>query len=162
MEDKTQKVSRRGFLQVSWSVAGVAALGQSLYIGLRFLAPRQSDDPFGGLINAGLVDDFPLGSVPPFDQGRFFLVRQEDGGFLALYHQCTHLGCSVSHSSHDGDFQCACHGAAFRLDGKVLNPPAPRPLDLFPVSIENGAVTVNTAQTIERAEADPSYVVYPE
>ena len=160
MNEHEQNISRRDFLKTAWSVVGVAALGESLFVGLRFLAPRQSEDAFGSSIAAGLVDDFPSGSVTPFNQERFFLVRGEDGGFLALYRQCPHLGCTVSHDPQGGEFRCACHASAFRLDGEVLNPPATRPLDLFPLAIEDGVVTVNTAKTIHRTQAEASHVVY--
>ena len=39
-------------------------------------------------------------------------------------------------------FVCPCHASAFDARGDVLNPPAPRALDLFPVIIEAGLVKV--------------------
>jgi cytochrome b6-f complex iron-sulfur subunit len=70
---------------------------------------------------AGIVDDFPPGSVTPFNAGRFYLVRQQDGGFLALYRKCTHLGCAVPWNPAEGRFVCPCHASAFEMDGQVIN-----------------------------------------
>jgi cytochrome b6-f complex iron-sulfur subunit len=42
----------------------------------------------------------------------------------------------------------------------VLSPPAPRPLDLFPVVIEGGVVKVDTSRRIERTRFEPGQVAY--
>jgi cytochrome b6-f complex iron-sulfur subunit len=67
-----------------------------------------------------------------------------DGGFLALYRKCTHLGCAVPWNPAEGRFVCPCHASAFETDGQVINPPAPRPLDRFVVTIVDGMVKVDT------------------
>jgi hypothetical protein len=41
-----------------------------------------------------------------------------------------------------------------------LNPPAPRPLDRFPVTIENDVILVDTGEPIQRDHAQPSDIVY--
>jgi len=97
--------------------------------------------------------------VTAFREGRFYLVRLEDGGFLALHRKCTHLGCTVPWIPEEGRFACPCHASAFDLRGDVLNPPALRALDLFPVRIENGIVKVDTAAPVRRTVFDPSQVV---
>jgi len=127
---------------------------------LKFLAPRVAEGEFGAVFTVGKVEDFPAGSVTPFEAGRFFLVRLQNGGFLAMYRRCTHLGCAVPYDHGTGQFVCPCHGSAFTVEGDVLNPPAPRPLDLFVMHIENGEVLVDTGQTIERKQLDPAHVIY--
>jgi cytochrome b6-f complex iron-sulfur subunit len=57
-----------------------------------------------------------------------------------------------------GRFACPCHASVFDLRGAVLAPPAPRPLDLFPVRIENGIVKVDVTSPIRRASFEPSQV----
>jgi cytochrome b6-f complex iron-sulfur subunit len=99
--------------------------------------------------------------VTPFNQGRFYLSRLADGGFLALYRKCTHLGCSVPWDAAQKMFVCPCHASAFDAQGNVLNPPAPRALDLFAVIIENGLVKVDSGTVISRDTFDPGQVVYP-
>ena len=88
-----------------------------------------------------------------------YLVRLADGGFLALHRQCTHLGCSVPWDEASGRFVCPCHSSVFDVRGDVLAPPAPRPLDVFAVRIENGIVKVDVSAPIRRSGFDGSQVV---
>jgi cytochrome b6-f complex iron-sulfur subunit len=156
-----QKVSRRDFLKVAWGFFGGLALLETGGMVLAYLQPRLAEGEFGSLITIGLVDDFPPNSVTHLTNGRFYLVRLADGGFLALYHRCTHLGCTVPYDQTQGKFICPCHSSEFDQQGAVQNPPAPRPLDLFPITIENGEIKVDTGSPIQRAAFDPSQVVYP-
>jgi len=96
------------------------------------------------------VERLAPGSVTAFPEGRFYLARLEDGGFLALDRTCTHLGCAVPWVSSQKRFVCPCHASAFDIRGDVLSPPAPRALDLLPVRIENGIVKVETGRPIRR------------
>ena len=155
------KVSRRDFLNIAWGAAGLLAATELGLVGLRFLSPRSVDGEFGGTFNLGNPDQYPAGSVTPVEAGRFYLVRLEDGGLLAIYRRCTHLGCAVPFDQGAGQFVCPCHGSAFTPDGDVLNPPAPRPLDLFEVIIEDGQVKVDTSSPLPRQKFDPVQVVYP-
>jgi cytochrome b6-f complex iron-sulfur subunit len=155
------KVSRRDFLNIVWGAAGAIAVTELGLTGLRFLSPRTTEGEFGGLFNLGSPDQYPQGSVTPIQAGRFYLVRLEDGGLLAIYRRCTHLGCAVPYNQAAGQFVCPCHGSAFTADGDVLNAPAPRPLDLFALSINSdGEIIVNTGKAIERDHPDPEAVVY--
>jgi cytochrome b6-f complex iron-sulfur subunit len=159
-EAKQNGATRRDFLNIAWGAAGALVLGEAAFIGLRFLAPRRIEGEFGGIFNVGSADDFPPGSVTPVEAGRFYLVRLQDGGLMAMYRRCTHLGCAVPYDPASGKFVCPCHGSAFTLEGDVLNPPAARPLDLFALVIEDGQVIVDTGRPIERDAASPSDIVY--
>ena len=154
-------VSRRDFLNIVWGTAGIIAVTELGLTGLRFLSPRTVEGQFGGLFNLGSPDQYPPGSVTPVEAGRFYLVCLEDGGLLAIYRRCTHLGCAVPYDQATGQFVCPCHGSAFTADGDVLNAPAPRPLDLFTLSInDEGEIIVDTGKAIERDHPDPAAVVY--
>ena len=96
-----------------------------------------------------------------FPQGRFYLVRLQDGGFLALSRECTHLGCTVPWVEEENRFVCPCHSSAFDIRGEVINPPAPRALDIFEVRIENRIVKVNTANVRRRSAFDSRQVARP-
>jgi cytochrome b6-f complex iron-sulfur subunit len=161
LEPKTDtEPTRRDFLKLAWAGLGVVALAEAGVMAVAFSLPRIAAGEFGSVVTAGPVDDFPPNSVTPFTQARFYLSRLEDGGFLALYRKCTHLGCSVPWEQPDNQFMCPCHASAFDAKGDVLNPPAPRALDLFPVIIEDGLVKVDTGTVIQRDKFDPSQVVY--
>ncbi|MEW6580121.1 MAG: Rieske (2Fe-2S) protein [Chloroflexota bacterium] len=153
-------MTRRSFLKLAWGAAGAVALAEGGLITYQFLAPKTVEGQFGGVFTAGRVEDFPPGSVTPFNEGRFYLVRLADGGFLALYRKCTHLGCAVPWDPAQGKFVCPCHASTFEMDGELLNPPAPRPLDRFPVTIGGGEIKVDTGQTIQRDHTNPNDAVY--
>lgn len=157
-DDQTSrsKISRRSFLGLTlFGVLGLF-LAQSLVALLRFLKPLPSSG-FGGLVYAGEVDEFPVGSVNHVLKGRFYLVHTEDG-FLALWQRCTHLGCSVPWEEAENDFHCPCHGSTFDYVGVVTGGPAPRPLDFFPILIENGEIWVDTGDPIKRTQYDVDQV----
>jgi len=156
-----EKLTRRSFLNGLWLVAGGAVAAELGLVGLRFLAPRAAAGAFGGQFDLGTPDAFPAGSVTPVEAGRFYLVHLKDGGFLAVYRRCTHLGCAVPYDPGAGQFVCPCHGSAFDMAGDVLNPPAPRPLDLFAVSLtEDGHLLVDTGRVIERQQVNPEDIFY--
>lgn len=159
--DLSPETNRRDFLKVAWLGLGALALAEAGGMAVAFSIPRLAEGEFGGVLTAGAVEDFPPNSVTPFNQGRFYLSRLADGGFLALYRKCTHLGCAVPWDAPKGQFLCPCHASAFDARGEVLNPPAPRALDLFQVIIEGGQVKVDTGTVIQRDRFDPAQVVYP-
>jgi cytochrome b6-f complex iron-sulfur subunit len=155
-----KKLSRRDALHFLWAASGALVLGELSFVGLKFLAPKPTEGEFGGVFNLGPADQVPVGSVTPVESGRFYLVRLDDGGFLAMYRKCTHLGCAVPYEPTEGKFVCPCHGSAFSLNGDVNNAPAPRALDLFQLSIEDGEVLVDTGSVIERDQTTPDHIVY--
>ena len=153
-------MSRRNFLTLGLEALGALAALEIVGAGLLFLKPRSLEGQFGGVITAGPVSDFSPGSVTEFPEGRFFLIRTEDGGFLAVYRRCTHLGCSVSWEPTAGEFVCPCHGSHFDTVGDVQNPPAPRALDIFPITIEDDTVKVDTSKPQSRDTFSPDQLVY--
>jgi cytochrome b6-f complex iron-sulfur subunit len=162
LQPDTDAPSRRRFLIGIWIGLGVIVLAEMFWIAVSFLRPRsrrRALNALGAIVVAGPVERFEPGSVTAFREGRFYLVRLADGGFLALHRKCTHLGCTVPWIPEEGRFACPCHASAFDLRGDVLNPPALRALDLFPVRIENGVVKVDTAAPVRRSAFDPSQVV---
>jgi cytochrome b6-f complex iron-sulfur subunit len=152
VSDAPEKPSRRGLLGASLVALGVIAVFEYVWIAVSFLRPRQTSQALGddAIVVAGPIERFENGSVTAFRDGRFYLARLEDGGFLALHRKCTHLGCTVPWVADEGRFICPCHASAFDMKGVVENPPAPRPLDLFAVRIENGIVKVDTSRPIQR------------
>ena len=163
MNDKSSQpktMSRRDFGKLAIGALGGLAVIEAAIVGLGYAAPRVGEGQFGSIITCGQITEFPNGSVTPFNEGRFYLVRLADGGFLALYRKCTHLGCAVPWDATKSMFVCPCHASEFDNTGALKNPPAPRPLDLFKVSIENNQIKVDTGTPIQRDNYDPSQVVY--
>lgn len=154
------KVKRRDFLKMSWAALGGLALLEAGGLALAYMQPRLAEGEFGSTIAAGAVADFPPSSVTHIPNGRSYIVRLADGGFLAVYQRCTHLGCNVPWDQTANAFICPCHSSSFNNQGELLNPPAPRPLDLFPVSIIDGIVNIDTSRPIQRQDFQISQVVY--
>jgi cytochrome b6-f complex iron-sulfur subunit len=154
-------LSRRDFLQLIWAFFGGLAALETIGVFIAYLQPRLSEGEFGSVITAGSVDDFPPNSVTHITNGRFYIVRLVDGGFLSIYHRCTHLGCTVPWDQTAQKFICPCHNSQFDQQGTVENPPAPRPLDLFDLTIKDGQVKVDTGNIIQRQTFEDVQVVYP-
>jgi cytochrome b6-f complex iron-sulfur subunit len=159
-EQTEAQLSRRDFLKMGVSALSLVALLEAGGAGLLFMKPRSSDGAFGGMVTAGVADSFPPRSVTEFPDGRFYLVRAADGGFLAVYRRCTHLGCTVSWEPEQNRFFCPCHASTFDIHGAVLNPPAPRALDTFAVRIEADQVIVDTSQIQSRDDFAPEQLAY--
>lgn len=154
--------TRRSFLAKAWLWLGGIALAEYLWLAFEFLRPGSRSEAKGvsaAIVVAGPVDRFEPGSVTPFQEGKFYLARLEDGGFLALFRECTHLGCTVPWVAGEGRFICPCHASAYDITGTVLSPPAPRPLDLYEVRIEHGLVKVDTSRPIRRSRFETSQAV---
>ncbi len=87
----------------------------------------------------------PGGVVSGTPQGYgklLFVFALEDGSYQAVDSFCTHQGCSVGYNAGQGRLVCPCHGAAFDKRGRVLNPPATRPLKAFTTTADATGVTV--------------------
>ncbi len=154
-------LSRRSFLHLAYAALGSLAFLESGLILFQYLQPRLGEGEFGSKIKAGLVNDFPPNSVTHISNGRFFLVRLAEGGFLAVYQRCTHLGCTVSWEMAQNKFICPCHSSHFDQQGDVENPPAARALDLFAIEIINQEIWVDTAKPLSRQSFAPSQITYP-
>ncbi len=86
-------MTRRGLLRnIMWASAGAFAL-QATVTGLAMFWPRKVEG-FGSVIDAGPIEDFPVGTVTRVRDGRFYISRLPEG-VLALYWRCPHLGCTV-------------------------------------------------------------------
>jgi cytochrome b6-f complex iron-sulfur subunit len=158
--------SRRSFLRRIWKLLGLLALVEAVWLVASYLRPRRERpgadgaDGAGGTVTAGRIGDFLPGSVTAFPQGRFYLARLADGGFLALSRTCTHLGCTVPWVAEEEKFVCPCHASAFDIRGEVVNPPAPRALDLYTVRIEGEFVKVDLDESTQRKRFAATQVVY--
>jgi cytochrome b6-f complex iron-sulfur subunit len=142
----------------------VVALFELIAVGIMFLKGRKATDrSMSGakMVNCGPVENFQPGSVTAFVRGRFYMARLADGGFLAISRQCTHLGCTVPWIEKEKRFACPCHASTFDITGQVIDTPAQRALDLYPVIIENGILSVETKQRIRRSGFNKDQAVYP-
>ncbi|MDH3242481.1 MAG: VOC family protein [Alphaproteobacteria bacterium] len=114
-----------------------------------------------GTVACGRIEDFPVGSVTRFAEGRFFLVRNDDG-FLALSAWCTHKNGITIWQKESWHFYCPFHGAKFDRGGCYKGHMGCAPLRLNPVSIGgDGTVSVDTDRFYARDRYDPAQAVAP-
>ena len=162
-EKEKAEPTRRSFLNILWVILGGVALAEFVAVAFAFLRPHKSKargEDTDSVIAAGAVERFEPNSVTAFVRGKFYLARLEDGGFLALSRTCTHLGCSVPWIEKEMKFACPCHGSAFDIIGNVIDAPAPRALDIYPITIENKIVKVDTSTPIKRNTFHIDQVAY--
>ena len=155
---------RRRFLGKLWLGLAFVAAAEIVWVIISFFRPRKKmpgEGGFGTIVRAGSVKDFAPNTVTAFPRGQFYLARLEDGGFLAISRTCTHLGCTVPWVDKEKKFVCPCHASVFDITGDVVNAPAPRALDLFPITIENNVLKVNTGKRIKRSAFRASQVTHP-
>lgn len=159
-ETTVDAVTRRNFIKMGLGALSALAVLEAGGTVLTFLSARSREGEFGQEIVAGPIDAFPAGSVTEFAEERFFLIRAGDGGFLAVYRRCPHLGCSVHWQEREQQFICPCHASTFDRYGSYDNAPVPRALDLFDVRFEGDEVVVDTARIRQRDRFEPEQLTY--
>jgi len=163
IESETEP-TRRSFLNSLWIILGGVALAEFVAVAFAFLRPPKSKalkEKAETIVTAGAVERFTPNSVTAFVRGKFYLARLEDGGFLALSRTCTHLGCTLPWIEKDMKFACPCHGSTFDITGNVIDPPASRALNIYPIIIENNMIKVDARKPIKRSTFRVEQVTYP-
>jgi Rieske Fe-S protein len=70
--------------------------------------------------------------------GKTVWVNKKEVPYVAFSGKCPHLGCGYKWRKHKilGQvFLCPCHLSIYDASGKVLDGPAPRPLDALPIKV---------------------------
>jgi len=133
------KSRRRFLLRLSWSGL-ILYLGVFLAAVLRFIWPRVSSRPAMS-VQVGLPDDYRPGDVVYLRGLKLFIIRDEKG-FYSLSARCTHLGCLVVWNPDHYLFLCPCHGGKFDFEGRNVEGPPHRPLDVFALRLDNNGYLV--------------------
>jgi cytochrome b6-f complex iron-sulfur subunit len=159
-------VSRREFFRRSLLASVGLFSAQFGAASLAFLWPNLRGG-FGSLIDLGITPDDVKGQIDSGNQpfyygaGRFYLVKYEvepvpeeysdlvGEGLMALYQKCVHLGCRVPFCQTSQWFECPCHGSKYNNAGEYRDGPAPRGMDRFAVTVQNGTIQVDTSLVFE-------------
>jgi nitrite reductase/ring-hydroxylating ferredoxin subunit len=94
-------------------------------------------------VSPDLPDRKPVRVV--LDDSAVLLVKVDDQVF-AIGNQCTHQGAGLDRgvvkiAGSVRTVTCPAHGSIFRLDdGKVMRPPATKPVPVYDVKVEDGRV----------------------
>jgi cytochrome b6-f complex iron-sulfur subunit len=158
-------MSRRDFFRKSLLTSLLVFGAQFGGATIAFLWPSLKGG-FGSVINAGALNDIKsqLGDGPVYNgAGRFYIVPWNGevtvdadypgelvttDGIMPLYQRCVHLGCRVPFCASSQWFECPCHGSKYNYAGEYQLGPAPRGMDRFMVTVENGNVLVDTSTVV--------------
>lgn len=91
------------------------------------------------------VTDVPEGTAARFEvDGELLAVVHTQGEFFAVSDYCSHADVSLSEGEVDGcTIECWLHGSRFDLrTGIPSGPPATRPIQTYPVTVDGDAVRV--------------------
>ena len=114
-----------GCLSIGAATAGFLAAS------FRFLLPNVLYEP-PRRFDLGPPSKFPPGSVTFLPDRRLYVFNAVDG-FYVISSVCSHLGCNVKRD--EPGFGCPCHGSHFDENGRVVQGPAPRPLQWYALSL---------------------------
>jgi menaquinol-cytochrome c reductase iron-sulfur subunit len=153
-----RRMDRRRFLSlIAVGFGGLAgAIASVPFLGF-ILAPMRERQP-EQWFPVGDADQFRIGetvkvaipdgaSVPwsgRAGESAIWLRRSDEDIYSAYSIFCTHLGCPVLWLPQARLFMCPCHGGTFHENGIVASGPPDRPLDEFPVRVEDGQVQIRT------------------
>lgn len=134
---------RRDFLGMAIGGTAACFAAAAVYPLGRFMEPPSR--PPSGPTSIGKVEDFPLGGSKTVlvEDHPVLVIRTADGEFRAFSALCTHLQCVVGYSADRNRIECPCHQGVYSIDGQNLSGPPPRPLDEYPITINDGAVIVS-------------------
>ncbi len=91
---------------------------------------RWIGDRFKGLLSSSFTEVAKgEGKLLTIDNEKVAAYRDEQGTVHAVSATCTHLACIVSWNNAEKSWDCACHGARFSCDGKVIQDPAVKDLE---------------------------------
>ena len=165
MSDQIRTVGVTGddtlYTRRSWHLALIYILGAVIGLALAIptimyllIPPRQRSR--SRWINAGDISQLTPGSPVEmsFQESRIdgwrvitekktaWVVKEANSQIVAFGPQCTHLGCAYHWDDASKRFACPCHASYFSVEGKVLEGPAPRPLDRYVTRIENNRLEI--------------------
>ncbi len=148
-------VTRREFLNYAFLASlGIffVALGGATFF---FALPRFGAGEFGGIFDLGQAGNVvpPTDVAPANNTPARSWISNTEGGVLALYNVCVHLGCLYGWQPVTARFECPCHGSKYKKDGEYIEGPAPRSLDRFVIQFVDPKNNQVVAET--NAAGDP-------
>jgi Rieske Fe-S protein len=132
-----------------WKIGNVSKIKQE-NVGVQFIFQKtvkdsvliREDDKQSWLIKATpevLQRVYAHGDMTFLDNnGNVVWVNKATVPYVAFSGKCPHLGCGYkwrSHRTRGQVFLCPCHLSIYDPAGKVLDGPAPRPLDVLPIKV---------------------------
>jgi Rieske Fe-S protein len=159
MMSAADDVTRRAFLSRLWKGGATLMAVAGAWTTWDLLRPPPSSS------QSGPVRTVPAAAVP--DQGvieikaaRGYLTRNGDE-VIALSWKCPHLGCRVPWCDSSQEFECPCHGSIFNRIGEYREGPAPKGMDQYAVTIEDGVLVIDPGIVISGPPPGPESIDEP-
>ena len=143
-----EMIGRRGFFKRAWQ-GGIALMGVAGAWTSWDVLKSVPASGLGGVVKT--VPDTEVTEAPIYVRTAQTYLTEIDGEMVGLWQRCPHLGCRVSWCESSREFECACHGSFFNRAGELRTGPAPRGMDRFAVSVNDGVVEVDTGDVVEGA-----------
>ncbi|MFN8687521.1 MAG: ubiquinol-cytochrome c reductase iron-sulfur subunit [Acidobacteriota bacterium] len=161
----TNEMVRRGFFARATEILGaVIAGGLGVPALVYLLRPARTVAP-GGYVDAVDLNQLKMRAPEEVSFQRIrkdgwklitekataWVVKLSENEVVAYSPMCTHLGCAYHFEAAKNEFICPCHTTNFAIDGRVLNGPAPRPLDRYPVKVQGTRLLIGTIEPAKPA-----------
>jgi cytochrome b6-f complex iron-sulfur subunit len=154
---ESPSMSRRQLLNFLTGAVVASTAGSALVpITQYFIPPTESSeggailakDKLGNPIPASQILAEPAGTralVAGLAGEPTYLTVKQDGTLdsVGIVDNCTHLGCTFPWNEIDQQFQCPCHGSLYSPDGSVVRGPAPLPLKLVHVDVQENTIWIS-------------------
>ena len=150
-------VSRRQLLNFLTGAVVATTASAALYPTAKFFVPPAEGKEDGSIIAKDrLGNPIPASQILAEPKGTralvaglagepTYLIVTEDSTLdtIGIVDNCTHLGCTFPWNPYDNQFQCPCHGSRYAADGSVIKGPAPLPLKIVKVKVEDDVVWIS-------------------
>ena len=137
-------VTRRTFVNTLLGGWFFTALAGGVFALLRFAFPTLGKEPDFVILKPEDYLDIPVNSTKAFawggKLGLFF--RKADGNLMALKGVCSHMECNIAYKPEERKFYCSCHKGWFDENGKNIQGPPPKPLEIFVYTVEEDKLIV--------------------
>lgn len=148
-----EQMRRRTFLsRITLAIGGLIGAGFGIPALAYIAGPALQETETGEWIHLGPVAKVDVGTPTLFKtrvtrrtgwitnevELSAYVLTPDGRDFVAMSNVCTHLGCRVRWIGERGQFFCPCHAGVFDPQGNVVAGPPPRPLDRYPVKVEDG------------------------
>ena len=148
IHDVPPPMERRSFLV--WLASALLAVG-GLFAGATvvqaLVPPSRSIDGKTkvGRLTVAKVADLKVGKpvLAEYGDDNVWIVKTSPTKVVVLDQACPHVRCKLSFNDKTQHFDCPCHASHFEVDGKRIDGPAPRDMDLVAFQVTNGDVVVS-------------------
>jgi Rieske Fe-S protein len=139
------RMSRRGMVDWVLGTSLGAFLLSVFYPIARYLVPPAAAEPSVASVTVPIKASEVkpnTGHIFKFGNRPAILIRTARGELRAFSAICTHLNCTVQYRPDLAHIWCACHNGHYDLNGRNIQGPPPRPLEMFVVNVRSDEIVV--------------------